>query len=101
MFIEKLKKEQISEFAARFDCSVAELKKDDECIYVKFFTGSYGPQPEFWLTDFECKASEYFSKMENSVQKQWRNFLYNKFGEQYKNKLADNFNNELNELSKW
>ena len=100
MFIEKIKKEEISEFAAKYNCSVAELKKENKHLYVGFFTDSYGPQPEFWLTDFECNASDYYSHAKNSVEKQWRDFLYSKFGEQYKNKLCNYFNDKLNGLSK-
>lgn len=87
MFIEKLSKDDFKNFSqTKLNLWVADLKKVDNGVYVRFLIDSFGPSPEFILQDFECKGvnNPISQKNELGVQKLWREFLAEKFGEEYK-----------------
>jgi len=99
MFIEKLKCVDFDNFAKNNSCTLEQIKEiDNNRYYVKLNSGYQGHKPEFYLSDFECIASTYYANSEHEVEKNWRNYLTNKFGEEYKNALNNYLNTELKEL---
>ena len=90
MFVEKLNKKDLEKFAALHSCSLYEYKlHEGGTLYVELSNGAMGPQPEFWFTDFECRASDYYRYAEDTVKKNWRKFMFETFGEEYKKTLLD------------
>lgn len=103
MFVEKLTDKNLKDFAEKFNCSLTTILKynnDDMIIYLKLFNGSYGPQPEMTLSDFDCRLNDYYSFANEKIKTDWIKFLYEKFGEEYKTKLIDFTTNQIEELSK-
>ena len=53
--------EQITMFCNMFNCSLEEFKPSfNDSYYLKMFTGSMGPQPEFRVTETSCKGINYY-----------------------------------------
>ena len=98
MFIEKVKKEDLEEFAKRYDCSISGYNAYEFEGLITLFTGYFGPQPELYVTDFTCRANSYYSKYNAKFEKDWRKFLYSKFGEEYKTELKKYFEKKVDEL---
>ena len=89
MFIEKLKKADFEKFAESLHCSLDEVSPStNNTVYVKLSTGVMGPNPEFWLSDFDCTANSYFYYAEEGVKKRLRKLLTAKYGDKYKFALA-------------
>jgi hypothetical protein len=98
MFVEKLKTNDFEKFASQFGCSVSEIKNnEDKSVYVKFSNDAMGPQPEFNLSDFYCRASggAYYAHTEKKVENLWRKFLENSFGKSYSKALIGEMEKEL------
>ena len=83
MFIERITKSDLDKLAKLYGCNLYEHHiSDDGSLYVEFSTGSMGPQPEFWLSDFDCTASPYYKHAEKEIKKDWQRFLFKKFGQE-------------------
>ena len=87
MFIDKLETEDFDGFAKKnLGLPVAEFKRGFCDIYVKLDADSYGPCPEFMFDDFTCRGLNNRLSFcnEERIQKMWRKFMFEKFGEEYK-----------------
>lgn len=89
MFIEKIHPQTIRKFFYSLCAGVDRIQKTPEGYRVRLTKGSLGPQPEYILGDFDCKANEYADLTKAYVEKNWRIYLYFKFGEEYKEALFD------------
>lgn len=74
-------------------CPVEELRKNDNGGYVKFFTGSYGPSPEFKYDSFTFKGINSYANSDYSSD--WRKHVAKKLSPVDKKEYIDEFNNSL------
>ena len=103
MFIEKLKREDYEKFAKKFGCNVVNItkgEKEEFEFFVELFNGMLGPQPDLVLSDFYCKTNDYYLNFEAKLQREWRNFMYGKFGEPYKEILSEHLKKQIDDLGK-
>lgn len=98
MYIEKLTEKDFEEFAIFFNCGVSKVKKSNNNeLYLQFFTGAMGPQPEMWLSDFDLKASTYYKYAEQQLKTKYIQFMHSKFGEKYQTDYTENYNKQVEE----
>lgn len=97
MYIEQLTEKDFKQFANIFDCGVDNVKKSNNEIYIRLFTGAMGPQPELWISDFDLRTSIYYRHAQKRLKKVYIQFMYDKFGEQYKQDYANNYNKQVEE----
>ncbi len=86
MFIERLKNRDYISFASRFGCclyNVEEVKGNKNEMHVVLMSENYGPLPEFWLSDFDCKVNDFYKNNEKNVKNVWIKTLSAKFGKEY------------------
>lgn len=74
MNLQDISIEQITMFCNMFNCSLEEFKPShNDSYYLKMFTGSMGPQPEFRVTETSCKGINYYKGYDLTIQ--WLKFL--------------------------
>lgn len=90
-FVEKLTTQDFADFVKQYDYSVTYIEiSNNTDVYLKLSNGSYySQQSEMELTDFDCRVNENFDFPNEKVRTDWVNFLYEKFGEEYKTKFID------------
>lgn len=87
MFIERLEAKDYVSFAKdKLNLSFADIKQVKNGMYIRLLVREFGPSPEFVLRDFVCEGINNPISKENEIplQKVWREFLVEKFGEEYK-----------------
>ena len=62
--------------------------------YVRFQGHWYGPNPEFTFDDFNFVGMNSYSSYD--LSKEWRKFMFKKFGEDYKKALEEFANEQRN-----
>lgn len=98
MYIEQLTEKDFNQFASIFNCGVDRVKKSNNNeLYVRLFTGIMGPQPELWISDFDLRTSIYYRPVQKQLKKEYIQFMYDKFGEQYKQDYTNNYNKQVEE----
>lgn len=92
MFIERLEAKDYVSFAKdKLNLSFVDIKQVKNGMYFRLLVREFGPSPEFVLRefvlrDFFCEGINNPISKENEIplQKVWREFLAEKFGEEYK-----------------
>ena len=96
MYIEKLTKKDFKNFASLFNCDVARVEEaNNNELYLQFFTGAMGPQPEMWLSDFDLSTATNYKYAEKQLKTQYVHFMYEKFGKKYQADYMANYNQKI------
>ena len=95
MFVEKLERTDLETFGKDYlNLEVDEFEKLDESVYVRF-DEVFGKIFVFTLSDFNCFGQNDFSKKEEKgVQKIYRQFMSEKFGD-YKAQLTNSAERQI------
>lgn len=100
MFIEKVKKEELKKYFNKItqDFSISEFySMTDEIYYLQLFTDNYSVKPEFVVTDFGVRGLNRYGRMnEKGFSEVIKEFMINKFGEEYKKAYNEDLNKDLN-----
>ena len=86
MFVERLENRDYVSFAEKFSCCLCNVEKangNKNEMHVVLMSETYGPLPEFWLSDFDCKVSDFYKAYERDIKNVWIRTLSQKFGSEY------------------
>ena len=101
MFIEKINNRKIKKFIENFGYRVLEIHRNDEKIFILGRSKTLELEPSIWLEDYVAYMSAHFARNNYILTKEWRKFLYSTFGNEYKEKLKDNFEKRMKGYSKF
>ncbi len=87
---EYITKEKIEKFTKQ---PIAELKFDEKSAYVRLFSESMGPSPEFHVDDYNFKGINYTSSYD--LSKKWQKFMLLSLPKEKGDKYIDDYNRYL------
>ena len=70
-----LTEEVLNDFCKKYNCVVSEFKlnSNNKSFYLRMFTGFYGPQPEFSVTDETCVGINTYANYD--LTEDWCKFI--------------------------
>jgi len=99
MFIERLSYNEIKDFvqeATKMQADSIGKIGDEQVVLIYNTEGVNQEKSGVYLKDFECR-SQLLNSTTKSLKKQWKQFMYSKFGEEYKQAFNEDLKRKFEE----
>lgn len=99
MFVERLTTEDFIEFSKQFNLDFNRfLPLNNNQYRIDLINNENNKKVYFYVTDFDLKVEKFYKFYPDEIEGMWFEFLYNKFGNDYKKAFNENQfkNNKLN-----